>query len=138
MLAYAQEAGLLGVKHFAPLERTREDIQSGTEFYVGALRDDELVGALALGPDDEPGQINIASLVVHPARQRQGIARMLVHEALRRVDGLALSAATGARNAPALALYREFGFVAYRRGTMGPEELEVVKLRRAGTAPSTA
>ena len=32
-------------------------------------------------------------------------------------------------NKPALALYEQFGFVAYRRGTIGPETLELVKLR---------
>jgi len=39
------------------------------------------------------------------------------------------SVSTGVKNAPALALYKEFGFVAYRYGTIGPEALELVKLR---------
>ena len=134
-LAYAQEAELLQVRHFAPLARTPEDIQSSTEYHLGALRGQELIGALSVGPDDEPGQINIASLVVHPRFQRQGIGRSLVIEALRLGNGAAFSVSTGARNAPALALYRQLGFVVYRRGTLGPEAIELVKLRRARTDP---
>ncbi|WP_130429930.1 GNAT family N-acetyltransferase [Rivibacter subsaxonicus] len=133
MLAYAQEAKLLQVRHFAPLDRTVEDIRSSREFFLGALRDQELLGVVGIGPDDEPGQICIASLVVHPAHQRQGIARALMLEALRRGEGMVFSVSTGAQNAPALALYRELGFVDYRWGTIGAEQLALVKLRRPPT-----
>ena len=131
MLAYAQEAKLLQVKRFAPLDRTPEDIRTSKEYYLGALEGNEVVGSLSLGPDEEPDQINIISLVVHPEYQRQGIGRSLLTEALRRGDGMVFSVSTGSRNTPALALYREFGFVAYRRGVIGPEALELIKLRNS-------
>lgn len=132
-LAYAQEAALLQLRHFAPLDRTVEDIRSSQEFFLGALHGQELLGVLSIGPDDEPGQISIASLVVHPVHQRQGIARALMLEALRRGEGMVFSVSTGAQNAPALALYRGLGFVDYRWGTMGAEQLALVKLRRPPT-----
>ena len=129
ILAYAQEAQLLQVKHFAPLDRTPEDVRTSTEYFLGALQEDQLLGALSLGPDDEPNQINIGSLVVHPQHQRQGIGRSLLAAALRQGKGMTFSVSTGAKNTPALKLYREFGFVVYRHGTIGPEALELVKLR---------
>ena len=134
LLAHAQEARLLQVSDFVPMARRPEDIQASGDYFLGALRGDTLLGCLGLGPDDEPGQISIAALVVHPAHQRQGVASALMAEALRRGAGMVLSVATAAKNAPALALYRGLGFVDYRRGTLGPEALEIVKLRRA--APS--
>lgn len=136
LLAHAQEARLLEVTDFVPMARVPEDIQSSNDYFLGVLRGDTLLGFVALGPDDEPSQISIASLVVHPAHQRQGLARALMGEALRRSEGMVLSVATGAKNAPALALYQGLGFVEYRRGTLGPEALEIVKLRRAPPAGS--
>jgi ribosomal protein S18 acetylase RimI-like enzyme len=130
LLAHAQEARLLKVKEFVPMARTPEDLQRCNALFLGALRGDKLLGCLSLVPDDdEPGQIGIGALVVHPAEQRRGIARQLVSEALRRCAGQVVSVTTGLLNAPALALYREFGFTEYRRGTLGAEELVVVKLR---------
>lgn len=129
VLAHAQEARLLGAAA-APLHgSTAADIQASELFYLGALRGDELLGALILGGDDEPDQLRITTLVVHPAHQRQGIARRLVQDTLRRGDGLVFSVQAGAGNGPALALYHGLGFVEYRRGTIGA--LPLVKLRRA-------
>jgi len=131
LLAHAQEARLLKVKVFVPMAQTPEDLQRGNAFFLGALRGEALLACLSLVPDDEPGQIGIGALVVHPDQQRQGLARRLVAEALRRCAGQVISVTTGALNTPALALYRGLGFVEYRRGTLGAEALEVVKLRRA-------
>ncbi|MEO8806027.1 MAG: GNAT family N-acetyltransferase [Burkholderiaceae bacterium] len=132
LLAHAQEARLLQVKVFVPMAQKPEDLQQGNAFFLGALRGEALLACLSLVPDDdEPGQIGIGALVVHPDQQRQGLARRLVVEALRRCAGQVVSVTTGALNTPALALYRGLGFVEYRRGTLGAEALEVVKLRRA-------
>lgn len=130
-LAYAQEARLLGVRDFAPLQRSVSDLQAGSEFHLGAFSGDDLLAALSIGADDEPGQLLICALVVHPRAQRQGLGRRLVREALQRGQGMAFAVSTGAANAPALALYRSLGFVAYRHGRLGPEALAMVKLRRA-------
>jgi ribosomal protein S18 acetylase RimI-like enzyme len=131
MLAYAQEAQLLEVKNFPPLEQTAADIQARDEFFLGSFDDRELLGVISVRPDDEAGQINIASLVVHPAQQRRGVARALLTNALQRAATATFSVSTAAKNAPALALYQQFGFEPYRWGTIGDEGLALVKLRRA-------
>ena len=134
-LAYAQEAALLQVQHFAPLDTTVDDVMRSVEFHLGAWSGETLQGVVSVGPDDEPDQLCIGMLVVHPSAQRQGIARALMQDALRRGAGMVYTVATGAANAPALALYRELGFVAYRHGSIGTEQLALVKLRRAAAAP---
>lgn len=134
LLAHAQEARLLQVREFVPMAQAPEDLQQGNALFLGALRGDELLACLSLVPDDEPGQIAIGALVVHPAEQRRGLARALVNEALRRCAGQVVSVTTAALNLPALALYRELGFAVYRYGTLGAEALEVVKLRRVAPA----
>ncbi len=130
-LAYAQEARLLRGADFAPMPRTVADIEGSEDFYLGAVRDEDLVGVLSIGPDDEPSNLCISSLVVHPRAQRQGVGTLLLGEALARGPGMAfvVSAATG--NAPALALYAKFGFAPYRRGVIGADSLPLAKLRRA-------
>jgi ribosomal protein S18 acetylase RimI-like enzyme len=130
MLAYAQEAALLQVKHFVPLDRTAADVQTSGDYFLAACAADHLLGVLSLGPDDEPDQLCISSLVVHPQAQRRGIGRALVAECLLRTSSAVVAVATGALNAPALALYHQAGFVEYRRGEIGPERLSLVKLRR--------
>jgi ribosomal protein S18 acetylase RimI-like enzyme len=130
-LAYAQEARLLQVNDFPPLRRTAEDIQSSEECYLGALQDGAIVGALSVAPDDEPGQVLVTSLVVHPDHQRNGIARSLMLELFRLGNRDVFAVCTAAANVPAIALYRGLGFTEYRFGTIGPEALPLVKLRRA-------
>jgi ribosomal protein S18 acetylase RimI-like enzyme len=131
MLAYAQEAQLLEVQNFPPLEQTAADIQASDEFFLGSFDGHELLGVISVHPDDEPGQINIASLVVHPSHQRRGVAGALLTNALQRAAGATFSVSTAAKNTPALALYAKFGFEPYRWGTIGDEGLALVKLRRA-------
>ncbi len=131
LLAHAQEAQLLQVRDFVPMAQAPEDLQQGNALFLGVLRGAELLACLSLVPDDEPGQIAIGVLVVHPAEQRRGLARSLVNEALRRCAGQVVSVTTGALNVPALVLYRELGFVEYRHGILGEELIGVVKLRCA-------
>jgi ribosomal protein S18 acetylase RimI-like enzyme len=131
-LAHDQEARLLQVPPGAPPDRFAHDVPSRDTFFLGARSGADLVGALSLSADDEPDQVRIATLAVHPAHQRRGIARTLLSEALRRGAGFAFTVATPVANAPALALYQAFGFVVYRRGVIGTESIPLVKLRRAG------
>lgn len=131
MAAYAQEAALLGVKTFPPLERTVQDIQFGAERFLGAWAATSLVGVLGYEfAADGPG-MTISSLVVSPGRQRRGVGRLLVLEVLARFADLPVAVSTGAKNRPALALYTGSGFVEHSRGLIGPEKLEIVSLLRA-------
>ena len=134
-LTHAQEVQWLAACNAAPAPTTLEALRNRRQFCIGAFVGDELVGALCIAPDDEPGQIPIATLAVHPGHQRQGIARQLMRDALQRGAGLAFAVVTGAANQPALALYRGLGFVAYRQGVLDESGIALVKLRRAAELP---
>jgi len=138
MLAYAQEAALLNVEHFPPLERRPADVRSCAERFLGAFLGDGLVGAVSIGLEREPQQLNIASLVVAPTYQRRGIGRLLLAAALNECRGSVVTVSTGANNAPALALYAGFGFVECDRRTVGPQALPLVKLLRPSARPPVA
>jgi ribosomal protein S18 acetylase RimI-like enzyme len=131
MSAYAQEARLLGVRHFPPLERTVKEMQTNAEQFLAAFWGDEIVGAIGVWPDHEDGGMNIGSLVVAPQFQRRGTGRQLMMAVLHRWSHGSLTVQTGAKNLPALALYAQFGFVEFRRWLQGSESLELVKLRRS-------
>lgn len=130
MSAYAQEARLLGAVWFPPLERSVEDIAGGHERFTAAFVGDELAGAIGIEPDPEALGLTIASLVVAPPFQRRGIARALMAQLLAEHGHGVLTVQTGARNAPALALYTACGFGELRRWFAGREPLELVKLLR--------
>jgi ribosomal protein S18 acetylase RimI-like enzyme len=133
--ANAQEVDLVQAGDSSSPKRTPEDIQSSSEFFLGAFLEGELVGSMGVGPGEEPGHIGIESLAVHADHQRQGVGRSLVVEALRRGHGVPFSVVSAAANLPALALYRHLGFIECRRGTLGPERLLMVQLRRARSDP---
>ncbi len=130
MAAYAQEAALLGATWFPPLERTVQGVQASDETFVAAFVGDALAGAIGTGPDPDGLGTNIASLVVLPQFQRQGIATALMDAALSAHGGGEMTVQTGAKNAPALALYARTGFYELRRWLVGREPLELVKLLR--------
>ena len=130
MSAYAEEAKLLGAVYFPPLYRTVEDIRTCQEEFIATYVVEQLVGAVSVWPDPEGMGKNIASLVVAPAFQRRGIARCLVAEVLHRYGDSNLTVQTGARNEPAIHLYRQSGFVELRRWFVDQEPLELVKLHR--------
>lgn len=127
-LAYAQEAELLGVVDFPPLRRTVESVRTCREEFFVATVDGEMAGALGVELEGE-GR-TIASLVVAPQFQRRGVASALLAEVLRRYGAAELMVQTGAGNQPALRLYERAGFVEIRRWIVGPEALELVRLRR--------
>jgi ribosomal protein S18 acetylase RimI-like enzyme len=114
---------------------TLEAMRYRRQFCIGAFDGEALVGALCIAADDEPDQIQIATLVVHPDHQRLGIARRLLRDALQRGTGLAFSVVTGAANQPALALYQGLGFVPYRHGQLDGNGIALVKLRRDPALP---
>ncbi|MDQ2779266.1 MAG: GNAT family N-acetyltransferase [Pseudomonadota bacterium] len=129
--AYEQEAALIGLAVFPPLQRSAHDIQRSGDFHIGALRAGTLEGVIAIGPDTEADHLSINALVVHPHHQRRGVASALLAEALRRGPGMAFCVTTAAGNAPALALYALLGFRPFRRGTLGDGVLPMLKLRRS-------
>ena len=136
MVAYAQEAKLLGAIYFPPLERTVDDVQATDEVFMAAFMNQELVGAASVWPDPEEMGIDIASLVVDPRVQRQGIGKALMASVLATHGSGKVTVQTGAKNLPALSLYARAGFVELRRWFVGSEPLELVKLQRLPSVSS--
>lgn len=97
---------------------------------LGVWRGPDLLGALAVAPDAAAGAWRIGVLVVHPAHQRQGMARALLQQTLASGPASAFVVAVAAGNAPARALYAGLGFEIWRQGQMGPSALPVLDLRR--------
>jgi ribosomal protein S18 acetylase RimI-like enzyme len=129
--AYRLEADLLGVKHFPPLERSIEDVQGSPDEFWGAREGEELLGVIGLEKVNA-AEILISSLTVAPTHHRRGVGRVLVQAALGARSSCALVVSTGAKNEPALHLYKQLGFVEHRRRFVGLEPVEVVELRVAG------
>jgi ribosomal protein S18 acetylase RimI-like enzyme len=128
--AYSQEAKLLGAVSFPPLERTVADIAAAQARYVGAYLDETLVGVIALEGESATAAVLISSLVVLPSFQRMGVARALLTTVMNEVPSRSLTVSTGSHNAPALALYKQSGFVEVRRYLVGAERLPMVELCR--------
>lgn len=125
--AHAQESARIGVT--AALGQGAAQIQASSGLHLGLLEGDALLGVVVVGADEEAGQLAIQWLAVASAHQRQGIASLLVERVLS--GGAAPVAVTVVQaNAGALALYRGLGFKPYRRGVLGEQGIEVVKLRR--------
>jgi len=130
---------LLGARDFPPLHRTVQDIAQSNETYVGVYEGQCLVGVLGFSPGSGGIGLNIDSLVVSPGHQRRGVARALLAEFVAQHRTRELTVQTGAKNAPALALYASFGFKEFKRCLLGEEQLELVQLRReSARAPGVA
>jgi ribosomal protein S18 acetylase RimI-like enzyme len=138
MAAYKQEAELLRVTHFPPLERKVTDILNSEEVFIGAFENQALAGVLSVCQDEEGRGLSISSLVVLPAQQRRGVGHALVRAVIERHHTSEFTVQTAAANAPALALYTKFGFEEYRRWAFGNEPLELVKLSRSPAAVHSA
>jgi ribosomal protein S18 acetylase RimI-like enzyme len=125
--AYRLEADLLGVTHFPPLERSAEDVQISLEEFWGASEGEELLGVIGIERLDA-AEILISSLTVAPAHHRRGVGRALVQAVLGTRGSCVMVVSTGAKNEPALQLYKQLGFLERRRRLVGLEPVEVVEL----------
>ena len=134
--AYEQEARLLEVSHFPPLDATADQVRSSQELFFGALSGREIVGLIAVSEEPRVQALTIGSLVVAPRSQRQGVGRLLLSFISTRFEASHMSVSTAAKNGPALALYAALGFVEYRREFVGPERLELVVLEKVQANPS--
>jgi ribosomal protein S18 acetylase RimI-like enzyme len=106
--AYAIEAALIGYPQLPPAHETLAALQATREELWLCEEGGELCGVVGLEQDAD--ELVIARLFVAPAAFRRGIGSALVAHALARADGRRVRVGTGARNAPALALYERFGF----------------------------
>jgi ribosomal protein S18 acetylase RimI-like enzyme len=106
--AYAIEAELIGYPDLPPLHETLAGLQATAEEIWLCCEGAALVGVVGLEHGDQ--EMVIARLFVAPAFFRRGVGSALVAHALAQAGGRSVRVGTGARNAPALALYERFGF----------------------------
>lgn len=108
--AYQREAALINFD-VPPLLETVEDIRQSSEDYFGFLKDEQLIGGIAL--EEAEDALDICKLFVDPAHFRQGVARSLLRFCEERGHELGkrrLIVSTGTTNHPAITLYLGFGF----------------------------
>ena len=130
VLALASTAEAIAIGAAEPQHQLHH-VSSSTHVYIGAFDSEVLVGVIAIGPDEDANQLQITMLVVLPAHQRQGVGAALVAHVVGAANGAVVAVVVAANNSSALALYKAADFLAYRHGTIGPQDVLVVKLRRA-------
>lgn len=130
LAAYRQEAMLIRVERFPPLDRNVFDILESNERFLGARVDGVVVGVLSLEAANGEIPACISSMTVTPDYQRRGVARALMSELLRAFNTELLTVSTGMQNKPALSLYRQFGFAVTPSRILREFDLEIVELRR--------
>jgi ribosomal protein S18 acetylase RimI-like enzyme len=127
-LAHAQESVAIGSGQTH--ERTVEDIRTSQELHFGAYEGTELLGLVAVGPDVEDEQLAITLLFVSTKHQRRGVATSLISYVVEAGAGHPFSVTVAKMNTAAMSFYRSMGFIEYRHGVMGPEDMPVIKLRK--------
>jgi GNAT superfamily N-acetyltransferase len=106
--AYAIEAELIGYPELPPAHETLEALQATAEEVWLCEEDGALLGVVGLEHSDD--ELLIARLFVAPPAFRRGVGTALVEHAVAQAGGRRVRVGTGARNAPALALYERLGF----------------------------
>lgn len=106
--AYAVEAELIGFDGIPPLTETAAQVAGSDLRWRGAADDGQLAGVIAWSVHG--AVLDIERLAVDPAFSRRGHGRALLRSLPSDTEAIV---STGRDNAPALALYRSLGFVAF-------------------------
>lgn len=118
--AYQIEAALIGFDGIPPLKDTVDSIQQSREAFVGYYLEEELAGFLSY--ELEENTCTICRMVVHPNHFRKGIAKALLAHFLDNVCPKPyIKVSTGAKNEPALHLYKQFDFKEVKHIEIAPD-----------------
>lgn len=113
--SYKIEAELIGTLNFPPLMRTAKDIENSDTLFYGFNENGCLAAIIEVDIDNKHLEIN--SLTVDPSYFRRGIANKLIKYILDIFDFSKASVETAVVNTPAINLYKNHGFVEYKRWT---------------------
>lgn len=107
--SYQIEAELIGSYEIPPLQETLEQLVSSDEVFMGYFIEEKLVGVLSY--KITKGVIDLHRVMVHPEYFRRSIAKSLVDDVERKHgDAAFMIVSTGAKNLPAIELYKRLGF----------------------------
>ncbi|MBA4603124.1 GNAT family N-acetyltransferase [Thermoactinomyces mirandus] len=106
--AYQVEAELIQAYNIPTLNETIESIRNCKETFIGIYEKEQLAGFLSYIQD--PNQITICRLAVHPSFFRQGIASRLLNRVLNIAGITRWKVTTGKGNIPAIRCYEKHGF----------------------------
>lgn len=118
--AYQIEAELIGTTDFPPLRQTPAELTQEAPLGYVLTSESGLIGCLTYSDQ------TITRLLVAPAFFRQGVASRLLHHALAAENLRFVS--TAKMNAPAIALYHQFGFI--EDATTVRQDIVLVHLKR--------
>ena len=116
--SYRQEAALLGLEYFPPLERSAKDIANDRGVFYGASTKNILAGILHFNEG------NIDALVVEPSSQGLGVASALLNHLIGKLQSGVIRVSTAQSNTRAVSLYQKFGFK--QESTIQKEEITLV------------
>lgn len=119
-VAYAVEAELIGYDGIPPLQESIDELRVCGESFLGVDDKVGFIGAVSWIRLDD-GTLDICRLVVHPRTHRSGIATSLLDalDTLEPAERTVVS--TGTANIPALALYRNRGFIPTEKQQIAPD-----------------
>lgn len=105
--SYSVEAKLLKIKDFPPLKKSTINIQSSKTQFWGYYNN-VAIAEISITANHI---LSIHSFVVSPSYFRQGIGSKLLSDVLELLKWETAVVETGAKNHPAILLYKKFGFI---------------------------
>jgi ribosomal protein S18 acetylase RimI-like enzyme len=133
MSAYRVEAELIGFTEIPPLKDSISSVRESKERFYGWYEGDELAGAVSFETDGD--EATICRMMVQPNHFRKGVASSLLQHVLELLGkARRINVSTGAKNEPAVRLYRKHGFHEQSRRIVGPD-VELITFVKEKQAP---